>query len=693
MSLVPYRVTAIKKTDPTGNNVLPFASVSIIKSGGGFAQLWDDEAGTVARSNPFTVDANGERQIWLNGGGYNVSVAGGQSWDIKLTGGSDILSIDNVAALSSIVAVAGRLYELTEGAAGTGIGGGSLIGREGAITPDNINTFAAANPGFYFERTSYNSRANRDQIDYWRKPKDLSGLIQTNGKNVVITGDSLSYNNYGFGFPFAATAQDANAGIRSWGFLLRDAIHMSDPCFTYGDNIPWHIKNPSYAAVAINNTNPFVLPFNNRSLRCVVSNSAAEVTLTVQSFNIVNKQVILHLAHSPGQPGKFDVYYNDNNGGADVFVQNVEIGNGVAHQGYAPFTVVIPINTVDSCARIIFKNFTDVSNNPIVTPLAFYVLAAASKLTNVYTTGVGGTTSEYTNTNYTALIGSYDPDLLILCTGANDRVSYGIDRHIAALDSIITKARTTNPAVRIIHITAPPAVGVDNPGFYPDTATAFGSTMQQWVSAVERLCASRDVEFFNQYRYLYNVESSYLFVDGIHLTRNAGRDIFKALIADYFPSCGAPVEQLNGYSTYSVAGTGDLMGRQIGYIETTKAMPRLRGQFKITYVHGSPAWTFSENHESGTFKPSAFKSITIDGSAHTNIIEFFVPVVSTGYNEYPFPLNASVEYISGSGALITGLSIKPRSGNTLVFTIRDSTGALIDPSTINDAQFLIKYFQ
>jgi len=153
MSLVPYRVTAIKKTDPTGNNVLPFASVSIIKSGGGFAQLWDDEAGTVARSNPFTVDANGERQVWLNGGGYKVTVAGGQSWDIKLTGGSDILSIDNVAALSSINAIAGRLYKLKEYHDGTNKGGGDLVGNAGVITPNNVTTFAGA-AGTYFERTN-----------------------------------------------------------------------------------------------------------------------------------------------------------------------------------------------------------------------------------------------------------------------------------------------------------------------------------------------------------------------------------------------------------------------------------------------------------------------------------------------------------------------------------------------------------
>jgi hypothetical protein len=153
MSLVPYRVTAIKKTDPTGNNVLPFASVSIIKNSGGFAQLWDDEVGTISRSNPFTVDSNGERQVWLSGGSYSVTVSGGQSWDIKLTGGSDILSIDNVAALSSITAVADRLYELKEYNDGTGVGGGQLVGALSGVVDDG--TIFAGAGGTRFIRINY----------------------------------------------------------------------------------------------------------------------------------------------------------------------------------------------------------------------------------------------------------------------------------------------------------------------------------------------------------------------------------------------------------------------------------------------------------------------------------------------------------------------------------------------------------
>lgn len=571
------------------------------------------------------------------------------------------------------------------------IDGGMFIALSGSLTADNRIIYSSATTGIYLLRLTYNSPVNRDLLDYWKKPKDLSGLIQTHGKKVVITGDSLSYNNYGFGFGYAATAQECYPGLRSWGFNLRDAIHMSDPCFVYGDNIPWHINSPAQAAVAVNNTAPFVLPFNNRSLRVVVTNSAAEVTLTANSWNIVDKRLVLHLAHSSGQSGKFDVYYNDNSGGADVFVQNVEVGNATDFEEFDPFTVIIPVNTVDSCARIIFKNFTDVNDDPITTSVAFYVLALGSKLTNVYTTGVGGSTSEFTNTFYDSLIGDYDPDLLVLCTGANDRFNYGIDRHLVALDSIITKARTTNPAMRIIHITTPPAQGGGNEGYFPDTEIRHGTSMRQWVSAVERLCAYRDVEFFNQYRFFYDIDPSYLFVDGIHLSRNAGRDLFRALIAKHFSSCGAPVDQLTGYSTYSVF-SADLMGRQIGRLEDTRATVKLSGQFKMTYNHATTNWILSDNYEYGTNKPSAFKGFNIPGAAHTTNIEFFVPCVSTAYNEAAFPLSATAEYVGGVISLpVTGLTLRPNTDNTLQFIIRDIDGALIDPATMDGAQFIIKY--
>lgn len=591
-----------------------------------------------------------------------------------------VIFIENVAALASTPAQDGATVYVTDENEHFSASAGTVTTIDGIQSDSDT-------PGFYFKTT-------KDLYSY--APHDFSGLIQTHGKKVVITGDSLSYNNYGFGFAFAATAQEANAGIRSWGFMLRDAIHMSDPCFVYGDNIPWHINNSSYAAVAINSTNAFILPFNNRALRIVVSNASAEVNLSINSFNVANKQIVLHLAHSPGQPGAFDIYYNDNSGGADVFVSNVVVGDGVDHQGYEPFTVTIPVNTLDTAARIIFKNFTDDDASPLSAPMAFYVLAAGSKLTNVYTTGVGGQTAEYFVTNYASKIGTYAPDLLVMCIGANDRMAYTLQRHLDALETIFANAVASNPYCKIILITTPPALASGgNIGYYPDTATNTADSpaieMRDWIAAVERCCKKNNVAFFNQYRFLYDLDSNYLFVDGIHLTRNAGRDVFKALIDNYFPQTIAPIEQLHGYSTYSVAGTGDVMGRQIGQIEKTKATPDFSGQFKITYTHGTTSWAVSEHYQKATNKPCALKAVTVPTTAHTTTLEFYAPVVSTAYNETATPINAEAFFIGGTAALITSTTVSPLGNNTLKLSIRDSTGALIDPATMDGCQILVKY--
>jgi len=62
-------------------------------------------------------------------------------------------TFENVSALSSITAVAGRLYKLKEYHAGTGVGGGELVGATSG-TVDNGYTFAGAS-GTYFKRINY----------------------------------------------------------------------------------------------------------------------------------------------------------------------------------------------------------------------------------------------------------------------------------------------------------------------------------------------------------------------------------------------------------------------------------------------------------------------------------------------------------------------------------------------------------
>lgn len=113
MSLQPLKITAIARDDSGGNNIIPNAPFSVVNGSGGFPQLWEEREGLTPVSNPGTCDANGERQVWVEGGYYSISVGGGQSWEVDLV--SAVAELENYAAVRALngssfsqVSVAGR---------------------------------------------------------------------------------------------------------------------------------------------------------------------------------------------------------------------------------------------------------------------------------------------------------------------------------------------------------------------------------------------------------------------------------------------------------------------------------------------------------------------------------------------------------------------------------------------------------
>lgn len=154
MSLVPYNLVALAEDDSIGGgkNIVAGASVNITKSSGGSAQIYNDEAGTSLIALPTNCDPYGELKFFISPGDYFYTV-NGKTYKVKIEGEYPYV-IHNVSELPSITAVAGRIYELKEYNAGTGVGGGPLVGVVGAITPNNVTTFAGT-AGTYFKRLNY----------------------------------------------------------------------------------------------------------------------------------------------------------------------------------------------------------------------------------------------------------------------------------------------------------------------------------------------------------------------------------------------------------------------------------------------------------------------------------------------------------------------------------------------------------
>lgn len=200
MSLSPYKITAIKSFDATGQNVLGGASVSILNRSGGYASIYTDSTGATPVGNPFTVDTNGEKEVWINGGEYQAIVAGGQAWDFDIISSGDVRTIATVADISTTPMQAGQIFDLVEYYSGTGKGGGQLKCFAGSITPDNGITFSGPT-GFYLQRINtvltvehYGAKGDGATND----SAAFLAMAAGNGGDVVVSDSEYLVNNLVF---------------------------------------------------------------------------------------------------------------------------------------------------------------------------------------------------------------------------------------------------------------------------------------------------------------------------------------------------------------------------------------------------------------------------------------------------------------------------------------------------------------
>lgn len=95
MSLVPYKVTALKRVDKNGKNTLPGVSVSVFDQSEENAIFYTDATGATEMENPFNTDVYGEREIWISPGIYKFAITGGQTWSVSIGGAFFYQMIDD----------------------------------------------------------------------------------------------------------------------------------------------------------------------------------------------------------------------------------------------------------------------------------------------------------------------------------------------------------------------------------------------------------------------------------------------------------------------------------------------------------------------------------------------------------------------------------------------------------------------
>lgn len=241
MSRVPYSLTAIRSDDDSsGKNIVPYASVSVVDANGNPAQIYLQETGGIP-SSYFALNENGFKQIWAEPGRYTITIDGGETYDIFLTGDlSDrVQSVATIAELALTPAAIDQVIFLKGGGSPGDSGSGAFIAKAGSVTPNGKTVVGSATAGIYWQMidTAQYLRLVRPYIKVGENPisgaalrdavvvaRDVTGLTDCHAfaDRTIIDGVT-DYGGYGV---FDATT------------VLR-GIHTHNHVFSFQDRVKY----------------------------------------------------------------------------------------------------------------------------------------------------------------------------------------------------------------------------------------------------------------------------------------------------------------------------------------------------------------------------------------------------------------------------------------------------------------------
>lgn len=354
----------------------------------------------------------------------------------------------------------------------------------------------------------------------WVKKGDLSKLIQTNGKKIVITGDSLSYNRYDFDPTTRANAIDCYPGMLSWSFMIRDLINRSDLFFKSTEELDFVFSDNSEIAINESAVESFLMPFNGQYLRFRTSDfGTAFVEFMYKHSNYETNKAYLYLTANPNDSAcEFDVYIDG------VFSKKVNNKpTSLNYQGFHPLVVELDIESGKN-VKIEFKNFKQSATYP-GNKVALYFHGVGSKHTPVFLTGQGGRTSAQVLNDIDNKVLQHSPDLLFLIVGANDIYqSVSVEDYKNNVEAIINATRADNESCEIVLLSS------------PKTMAYTYEEHQVYNNALHTLSVQHDCYYIDLLEVFRNQNVSEWRYDNVHLTKFGNAFLANYIVTNYFGS-------------------------------------------------------------------------------------------------------------------------------------------------------------
>lgn len=257
-------------------------------------------------------------------------------------------------------------------------------------------------------------------------------------KNIVITGDSLSYNRYGYDDEPHVNAYDCHIGMDSWSFRVRKEFISSAPGFAYADEISFEEERVCGMGDGIDNINGI---FGDKVVTVKPRNG--QIHFEAESDT---GEIVIYFQQRPDNYCRFNIYVD-----GVLKEREVDTYGGNAHfQGYNVKPVKISCSKEQKIHKIILSDFETTEKEPYVT-----IAGISPELRCVYNTGQGSRTAKFLLYHFNERIAKYSPDMLILIFGGNDILFYSEEEYKKYLSEIFNRMSREFPDCRIVTITIP----------------------------------------------------------------------------------------------------------------------------------------------------------------------------------------------------------------------------------------------
>lgn len=337
-------------------------------------------------------------------------------------------------------------------------------------------------------------------------------ILDGQGARILISGDSLSYNRYSYDPDPRDEACRCGAGMGSWSFALRDRLMTSDPAFTYGEEIEFDCE--SIRGIDNSSDVPFTAMLDGR-IKTLYPKGDVHFRLKGHGDSIV-----LYFQKRFDTGCVFDILVD----GKRVAEAVDTTGDVSRFAGYEPMAVCLPCDANKEWHSICLS----VRSGERLT-----VVGAGSLYREVIMSGVGGKDTQYFIQNFDERIGAYQPDLVLLCLSANDRIRVAPAVMRRDMVQLFSKIFEIAPRSRVLLIAPPasnlpdspnedrmPYVGVDTCRVYDRTAALAVKDLQKQGFDTDILF-SRDI--------FEGLEITRWRADDIHMTKEGNELLLRAV--------------------------------------------------------------------------------------------------------------------------------------------------------------------